>query len=273
MKSKALIEFVIALMLIVLNGRSFAQNSCFPLGYAYMNWHTLIREQPVLWSRAISLDKAGFLIRVQDTKRVYGNCWVQAPLNTGQARVGWLLAENVTALRIPTINGDERFNGQIIMGFNYLLEKAPRWFQYVTQPDYIIEPAKPRDTKSHMDWPARIVRVHEEAFVSQLKLASHLVHEACHIHQGIEERLPLNENETYVRVRIEQECVAREVEMMEDIDPEHDDVRERRNVLARPFGWWVRDVASSASSPAPVRTSRFPIPPSSRLDFIRLSNS
>ena len=259
MKSRALISFVAALFLIVLVSPVFAHEGCFPHGYAYRNWNTLVREQPVLWGRAISFDDVG-LLTVQDTKLVFGECWVQTPMNSGPWQVGWLLADDLTALRIPNIKGDKRFEARIIEGFNYLLEKAPRWFRYVAQPDYIIEPTRPGDTKSHMVWPARIVRIHEEAFVSLLTLAWHLVHEACHIHQGVEERLPLHQNAIYVRVRVEQECVAREVEMMKDINSEHDDVQARINVLAKPFGWWVSDVMSSSSAPAPVHTSRFPIP-------------
>ena len=254
MKSKALIAFVIALAPIILASHAFAQDSCFPHGLAYLEWQSVVREQPALWGRAISLDQVGFRF-VQDSKRFAGNCWAQVPSDVGRWRFGWLLAENLTAVRIPSIYGDELFTAQINDGLEYLASKAPRWLLYVTQYEYRIEPTKPGETTSKAEWPAKIVRIHEDAFVSEQELATHLVHEACHIHQFEDGRFPLSEVVTHGVVRMEQECIAREVEMLMDIAPEHELVQERRNLLGKAFGWWVNGGMSFSVVASPVGTS------------------
>ena len=117
----------------------------------------------------------------------------------------------------------------------YLREEAPRWYLYVTRPDYSIEPSEPGDERSRARGSESRVFIHEDTFVSPMRLARALVHESCHIHQHAENRWP---SVTYAAVRAEQECVSRELEMVVNIDPEHCYVQELGNKLASPYEWW-----------------------------------
>ena len=247
MKCTPLIASIIAPILIVLASHVFAQDSCYPHDVAYVERLTVIRERPGLYGRAIGAAKRAARYRVLDSKRVRRDCWAQVP-------VGWLLTDNLTAEPVPTprpptqspvnlprIKGDAEFVAQIAEGLAYLREKAPRWYRYVTQYRYTIEPCGPCPDRSLAQWPDKRVYIHEDTFVSPMRLARVLVHESCHIHQGVQGRWPTSEDGKYAAVHVEQECVSRELEMVLDIDPEHSYIDELGSKLAQPYKWWAAD--------------------------------
>ena len=256
MISKALIVCVIAVILIVSASRALAQQSCYRHDVAYLQWLTVVRKKPGLYGRAISASWSQDGFPVTNSLPVRGDCWAKT-------YEGWLPAANLAAepfptpsprtlthVRLPLIKGDAEFVKQITIGLAFLRDKAPRWYQYVTQPEYSIEPTRSRDEKSRAQWPERRVNIHADTFVSPMRLARVLVHEACHIHQGEAARWPKIEDGCYARVHVEQECVSRELEMVVDIDLEHSHVVKRGYTLAKPYEWWASEYVSSPTCPA-----------------------
>ncbi len=252
MKSTALISFVFAVILIILSSRASAYDGCFPHGYAYLKRLTVIREKPGLYGRAISASWSQDGFPVTNSLPVRGDCWAKT-------QDGWMLADNLTAEPIPVpdpssltpvrpliIEGDTDFVAQILMGRSYLREEAPHWYRYVKRYRYTVEPCGPCEPgRSKARWPDKRVFIHEDTFVSPMRLASVLVHEACHIHQGYEDRWPTIDDGCYAYVRVEQECVSRELEMVVDIDLEHGFVVEHGKTIAELFEWWATNAVSS----------------------------
>ena len=182
MKPKALITFVTALILIVLSGRAFAQRGCYSRDIAYVKWFTIIRKQPVLWGNALALAAARDRYHVLDSKRVMGNCWVQTTFGKTGDNVGWLLLaenligeplatpmdgmqSNMPSVRHPLIRGDTDFIGAIARALAFLRVEAPRWYLYVTKPDYSVEPCGPCPAgKSWAQWLDGPVYIHKNDY-------------------------------------------------------------------------------------------------------------
>ena len=243
LESKAIIACVIAVILIVLASRAFAQDSCFPRGDTYAKRLALIREEPGFPNAVIGLANRAGIYGVLHSTRVGGKCWAQV-------EDGWLLTDDLSVEPVPTpdprtpsivtwlkIKGDPEFRTEISRGLAYLLEKSPRWYRYVTLYPYSIEPTKPGAKTSWGTWPDRIVYIHRDTFISSTRLARALVHEACHIQQGIQGRL-FRPGERYREVRNEQECVRMALQMVLDIEGYHSEIMVPIYVLSRPDWWW-----------------------------------
>ena len=249
MKSKSCIACVIALMLTAVGSRAASPEGCFPHPVALLKWRTDIYEQPDLLSDKIGHGEAARAFTALDSKLFGEDCWVQVRLEwKHEPPWGFLRDQNVTTGCVWDIQDDVEFEAEIKKGLDYLEEKAPRWHQYVTQHDYSIGPAADDAGASTANWPACTVGIDKSAFESDLLvLATHLVHEACHIHQYVALHLPY-EHETYARVRNEMECYGRELDMLQEIAPE--DALEQANVdklvqkvekdFRQSYWWWAK---------------------------------
>ena len=239
MKSKLFIALVTAMMLTAVGSRAATEVACFPYAVALVESRTAIHEHHDLSSHEIGHGEAAERFAVQDRKLVNGDCWVQAPMESTQFRVGWLLDENLTTGCVRSIKGDAEFQAKIIAGLEYLNEEALRWFEYVSQYAYSIKPAEPDAGMSEAKWPSCTVLIDKSAFESKVVLATYLVHEACHIHQYVEQRL-YRQPERYVNVRMEKECYGRELEMLREIAPEHKLIQTLEEDFRQPYWWWAK---------------------------------
>lgn len=176
MKFIVLIACVITLILVVLGGRAFAQDNCFPHAVALLVSPTEVYEDQDSSSPAILRAEAGVRFAVQGSKQVGEDCWVKAPLISSQ--FAWLMDNNITTGCVWEIDGGYDFKEKIRQGLDYLEEEAPRWHLYVTEHPYTIKPREIGVRNSRTNWPECSVEIHKSAFESLPELATHLVHEA-----------------------------------------------------------------------------------------------
>ena len=241
MKHKALIACVIALMLIALFSPASAHDSCYPHGVAYVERLAVIRDEAGYPSRVVALAYEAGALDVLNSMAVSGECWALV-------EKGWLLTEDLSANPVPTpppptltpvkpliIEGDAEFVAQISMGLSFLREQAPRWYRYVTQYQYSIQPAEPNAITSYARWPDKRVYIHDNRLDPMMMLALVLVHEACHIHQGMEGRWY---RDGFTQVRNEQECVRVELLSALEIAPEFDFINKLIELIAEPHWRW-----------------------------------
>ena len=258
MKSKSLIPFIIILTLIALNSLGSAQENCYLHDVGFTKWLTFIRDRPSLFGTVVAVATPSFRSNVLDRQHFRGDCWAKVEWGLEEVAVGWLLAENLSTEPVATpavglrvtlpsleeqcINGGAEFEATIKANLMYLLEQAPQWYLYVVEPDYCIQPCEPcKLGTSHAIWLDGPVYVYEDDYKGEsvrdptMRLARLLVHEACHVRQFDEKPRP---DVAYARVRVEQECVLRELEMVRNIDPEHIYNKVLVMVVAWPYVEW-----------------------------------
>lgn len=240
---QARIAVVMVMMMIALNGRAFARDQCYAHDVVHVERHQAVWDEPGFYGRVITavIPNAGY--RVLASVPVGMHCWVLVRLRAGpKTHDAWLLNDDSTVEHLQEgvaqdIGGDVVFVKTIEQSLAYLREKVPYWHQYVTQLKYTIKPTKAGDIDSHADVSARRVSINQRHLVSEKTLARVLVHEACHIHQSDEDRLPLP-GDWCGRVRAERECTSKELEMELDAEPGNRDVFGRFRLLRESDWWW-----------------------------------
>ena len=264
---KRIFASAIALILTVAASSAAAQDSCYPYNVVNVERHTAIWDTPGFSGRVVRVAEPGSNFDVLKLKHESEKCWAQVEVgtalvvvSTAQVDVGWLQTDVLLAKSLParamSFGVDDRaFEAEIDRGLEFLWDKAPYWNQYVMEPAYIIEPCGPcPENRSKASWreylSGRRVYIHEDTFVSPMRLARALVHESTHIHQGYEDRWTRCGAEKEAVVRLEKEAVARETEMVLDIDPNDPEYDELKSKWEQPESWWLGFVQNDSRCPS-----------------------
>ena len=206
-------------------------SKCYAASRAYITGNMNIRRGPSTNHTKVGLALSGESFTVSQSKRDEDYCWlkiskgwmadtgrvqankpavVQAQPSAKTSTTSSISSTNLDGL--PPIDGDATFQSGIVKAFNYMRNRAPNWFNYVT--------AKVRSVGSH-GAPGGKAHVHQKRitinpsyYPNTMELASVLVHEACHIYQ-----FDRGNWQGVSVLTLEEECTQVQIDMVGQVAP------------------------------------------------------
>ncbi len=189
---------------------------CYRGGMAYITGTMNIRSGPSTRNSKVGSAKSGDVLTVSTSEQKDDYCW----LNTTKGWIAKTARVQATkpvvpsnAVTYPPIYGEEQFVSRIRRAFDYMARKSARWYNYVRSVTRSIESSESvLGARAYTD--SRRMAINSDAFTETMKLASVLVHEACHFYQAIEGRL-----DSLSRLGRETECVRIQIDFVEEVSP------------------------------------------------------
>lgn len=209
-------------------------DACFNGKRVHIADHMNIRASHTTNSAIVGTAKRGDVFGVSASKQGRLYCWLKIA-------GGWMAETPVVHSKmpielLPQIEGDDEFVKDIHKGFKFLWDKAPVWYWYVTEHIPKIKPS-PFFTTS-LAQPRGRVLIGESFRRDMLRLASNLVHEACHMAQ-FARGIMVSSSNKMGKIEVEKECVGVQYDMVKSVSRFGEHANRLRAILSWSTEEWL----------------------------------